>query len=370
MGQFFDKVLYQNKDNNVIPTLPILNLRRIRIISVLLLLFQFFSLFGDHVKEYPAIRTGLLVTTVLSVVVLIVTTIVLKLNWSDEKICIYCILYWSFFTLQMTPYFITDVIYSDSPINYALFACALAMVPVFAPKTVLIMYPVFFIYASLMYFLSGADAELYSAAIVFGLGGITLAYINQASFHRMYERLKTSSETDALTGLFNKATGEKLMQAVLPLCKRDKNLVTIFFMDIDYFKNYNDTYGHLAGDEVLKQVADNIRGILVRKTDIVARIGGEEFIMMLVGTTSNDAIRLARRLLSRVESMNIPSGHGATRDHLTISIGVVTEDVTNSECDEKTLFDMINTADQMLYKAKASGRNCVATEFKTYGPEK
>lgn len=171
--------------------------------------------------------------------------------------------------------------------------------------------------------------------------------------------LVAQSRVDAKTGLLNVSTWENEAVAEISRAARTPSPLAVALVDIDHFKLVNDTYGHLAGDRVLRAVADALKGQL-RDYDKAGRFGGEEFVLLLAQATENDACRVAERLRSYVAGMAVPvnDSPGAERVHLTISIGVTTMQAGQG----RDLTDMIAAADSALYQAKQTGRNrvCVA----------
>jgi diguanylate cyclase (GGDEF)-like protein len=126
-------------------------------------------------------------------------------------------------------------------------------------------------------------------------------------------------------------------------------------LDVDHFKNFNDTYGHVRGDECLQKVAAVIHDSISRPPDIAARYGGEEFICLLPETNHNGALQVAENIRLGVIQLGIPHVKSMAGDVVTISIGVVT-----AQCFKDGLItDLIVKADQQLYKAKSQGRNRV-----------
>jgi diguanylate cyclase (GGDEF)-like protein len=123
--------------------------------------------------------------------------------------------------------------------------------------------------------------------------------------------------------------------------------------DIDFFKTYNDTYGHLRGDDCLKQVAKALDDALKRPLDLVARYGGEEFVVLLPDTDSDGAAEVAKLMQENIANMKITHSGSEVYDHLTISLGIAT--ITPSR--ESTPDVLIDLADKALYQAKAEGRN-------------
>jgi diguanylate cyclase (GGDEF)-like protein len=161
--------------------------------------------------------------------------------------------------------------------------------------------------------------------------------------------LETLSITDSLTGLYNRSKLDAILSDQLARFRRTQREFTLLMMDIDHFKTLNDTYGHLAGDEVLAAVAQ-ILGQSIRSIDYAARYGGDEFIIILVETSAKQALKTAERICNQVESMvyNIDSSSIA----VTVSIGIV-------QCQpaDETPTSVLSRADRALYEAKHAGRN-------------
>ncbi len=159
------------------------------------------------------------------------------------------------------------------------------------------------------------------------------------------------ARTDALTGLNNRRAFFEQARAIDDLCKRYKHLYSIIMMDIDFFKQINDTHGHAAGDKALKSIADTLNKT-IRTSDVVGRIGGEEFAIILPQTQSDSAQNLAERLRKSVESYTIDYDEGSL--NLTASFGVA-----QYAGDTLSVEEIVSRADDALYQAKHQGRNCV-----------
>jgi len=136
-------------------------------------------------------------------------------------------------------------------------------------------------------------------------------------------------------------------------------------IDVDNFKLYNDTYGHVAGDEVLKRIATTIERALGRAGDLAARFGGEEFVVVLPGASRGGLRLIAEKIRLEIEALQVPHEHSATGRHLTISIGGAC--IVPKPDDPMTL--LIETADLALYEAKGEGKNrvAIAAEFGAAG---
>ncbi|MDF0751880.1 diguanylate cyclase [Marinobacter sp. 71-i] len=165
--------------------------------------------------------------------------------------------------------------------------------------------------------------------------------------------LKRLSEHDPLTGLSNRLALEKKLEQAWEILSRTGGPLTVMLADIDYFKLYNDQYGHQAGDESLKQVATILERTLQRKSDMAARYGGEEFLLVLPGTNVDDAMSIAASIREQVIGSHIAHDGSPIEPFLTISIGVASV-VPRSDL---TMEDLVRAADRALYKVKGGGRN-------------
>jgi diguanylate cyclase (GGDEF)-like protein len=161
------------------------------------------------------------------------------------------------------------------------------------------------------------------------------------------EELELLSTSDALTGLHNRRSLTQRLAAELSRSYRQKTSFTVLMADVDEFKKYNDAYGHPAGDEVLKRVA-NILLSCTRAVDCTARYGGEEFAVLLTDTAGDEALEVAERIRSRVAEGEFPSRK------ITLSIGMA-----EFPQDGFTADVVISNADEALYEAKRGGRNRV-----------
>ncbi len=168
-------------------------------------------------------------------------------------------------------------------------------------------------------------------------------------------RLEALIYVDGLTGIPNRRHFEDIFQLEWDRAYRNGVPLSLLMIDIDYFKGFNDAYGHQDGDECLKQVAVSLRGALNRPGDLVARYGGEEFVVILPWTDNLGSLQVAEWLRAAVEELRIKNERSLASKHVTISIGVATanpkEGISSGE--------LISAADQSLYRAKRDGRNRV-----------
>jgi len=170
---------------------------------------------------------------------------------------------------------------------------------------------------------------------------------------KVNKKLENASYTDSLTNLHNRRYFNHVYEKELKRAKRNKNYITFMMLDIDFFKQYNDTYGHVEGDFALKSVAKVLHDTLKRPSDYVFRLGGEEFGVLLTDTDESSSAKLARDICDSIRARELKHENSSVNEFVTISIGVVccvADDALNDEV-------LISRADEMLYEAKESGRD-------------
>jgi diguanylate cyclase (GGDEF)-like protein len=158
---------------------------------------------------------------------------------------------------------------------------------------------------------------------------------------------------DALTGIYNRRYMEESLQRIVKSSARSGKALSILLLDVDYFKKYNDFYGHGMGDDCLKVIAKALSGAVMRADDFAARYGGEEFIVVLPEADKAGADLVGKSLLECARGLCIPHKKNEVADHVTISIGATT--VHPVRGDKYT--DYIQFADEALYMSKQNGRN-------------
>lgn len=164
------------------------------------------------------------------------------------------------------------------------------------------------------------------------------------------EILKKEATTDSLTDICNRRFFDAHYKMAVADAKRQKHCLSIFMVDIDFFKAYNDYYGHIAGDNAIRLVAEALKLQLSRATDIVARYGGEEFVLVMPHLPQKIAEQFAEKLRKAVFNLAIPHINSAPFHQITISVGVCTGIPKNGD-------NLLNKADAALYQAKQKGRN-------------
>jgi len=195
------------------------------------------------------------------------------------------------------------------------------------------------------------------------------AYINQQQRDDAFKALRKSqqrlaeinkilqklSAQDGLTGIANRRQFDRLLDKEWKRAIRHSSSLSLIMIDIDFFKLFNDTYGHQGGDDCLRQVAAILENSVLRETDMAARYGGEEFVILLPETGVQGALSVAETMRARVEARKIPHEQSKVAAHLTISVGVATA-VPERDSEPAAL---LAAADQALYEAKNQGRNQV-----------
>jgi len=191
------------------------------------------------------------------------------------------------------------------------------------------------------------------------------------SLKRMADGLRRDSLTDSLTGIANRRHFDQSLAREWLIARRACNPVSLLMLDVDHFKSFNDRYGHPKGDACLRQLAQVLLGVARRPSDLVARCGGEEFVILLPNTARSGAEHVARRALEAVEASGIFHRDSPTPSHhVTVSIGIACHD-EQSPCWPNTAQDMrfvvgaspgcdgsdlVLAADRALYSAKRAGR--------------
>ena len=189
--------------------------------------------------------------------------------------------------------------------------------------------------------------------IVFGLLGVIAIVFWGLKLEKAYDTIKDQAIHDALTGLYNRGEFERRIEEEFRRCKRYGFPLSLLMCDIDFFKNFNDIYGHREGDRCLREVARAIESCVRRGGDFCARYGGEEFVVVLPQTSLKGALKVTERIKDSVERLSIPH-EGSPFGHVTVSIGLA-----HMEKIEDGLFpeNLIKLADKALYEAKKRGRN-------------
>lgn len=175
----------------------------------------------------------------------------------------------------------------------------------------------------------------------------------QMELEKINKKLIRLSEIDGLTGIPNRRRFDEFFSLEWSKSEAYSTYLSLLIIDIDYFKEYNDHYGHLAGDEVIRNIATLLQNSLKRYTDFVARYGGDEFIVVLPSTNAEGALCVAKRMKKAIENLRIEHKYSSIEKYITITIGV-SSIIPKNNIDKEAL---IHTSDDALYQAKGKGRN-------------
>ncbi|RJX33052.1 MAG: sensor domain-containing diguanylate cyclase [Oxalobacter sp.] len=191
------------------------------------------------------------------------------------------------------------------------------------------------------------------------ISDVSLAVNRESILRQQAVELRSKTYTDGLTGIPNRRRFNEHATEVLRHAKRNNTALSLLMIDIDFFKQFNDRYGHLTGDQCLSEVANAIAKVPQRPLDMVARWGGEEFIALLPETPEHGAQKVAANMLEAVAQLRIDHALSLTCEHVSISLGIASYPSLKNISD---LDQIIKTADLALYEAKKSGRN----QFRCY----
>lgn len=192
-----------------------------------------------------------------------------------------------------------------------------------------------------------------------GVCGFAVDITERVAMARELERLAT---TDPLTGLGNRRAFDDRIAAEIARAARSGEPLSLLLADVDHFKRYNDHYGHQQGDSCLAQVARALEGVIRRPADHASRYGGEEFALVLPGTSAEGARTMAERVRGAISALALPHADAGDRSHVTISVGVATV------IGAWTTAEVIALADRALYEAKDAGRDCEACLYEEHEP--
>lgn len=182
-----------------------------------------------------------------------------------------------------------------------------------------------------------------------------LLHLEKGKLDAFSRELTRLSREDVLTGLANRRHFNETFQQEWDRARREQRSVSLIFIDVDHFKPFNDTHGHLEGDRALAEVGRALKGVLRRPGDLAARFGGEEFVLLLPNTPLDGAVEVAQQVQEALDALHIPHRASTVSDHVTASLGVAAVLPDNGLRSAQ----LIARADEAVYAAKAAGRNCI-----------
>lgn len=348
------KRLYRGFHDSIVT----LNVERISVVSFCAILFQFVGLLDARFNDYNYLYVGCVLVIAVCVVYMFLSKIVLEnIKASNRFLKGFYLSFWILLCAGMYPFYYIDVVSTGQPLYSLIFCGVFIIAPVFTIYESTIVFFVYMVVNMLSATLGEADAVYYLYIGVMAIAGVLFSYYGQNQYMSLIRHLEEETNMDFLTGILNRRAGYDRSKIMLELCKRHQEVCGIIIADIDHFKDYNDSYGHYEGDEVLVRVAKCIEGCFSRVSDVVFRYGGEEFVVCLSVSKEDDLLMMAEKVRSSVENLKIKASNTETSDYLTISIGVSSylpeEDVGIMES------ELIQCADRELYKAKAGSRNVI-----------
>ncbi len=263
------------------------------------------------------------------------------------------------FSLVMQKNIESEVINHLSIYNYIILLILLSIIPIlsFGERILLAV-----INVTITCFIISLNTNSHGLIQVVIWAGVISVIISQRNYNIFIKceksniELVTLSETDSLTKLLNRRGIRKKIHILWSQCMQDNQNIFTLMIDIDNFKLYNDTFGHVKGDVCLNIISRNIQANINNQSDVVGRYGGEEILVILSNISEESCIALARKIKKNIELLDIESGIGAIHSTVTTSIGI--HAVIPNE--NVTFKQTVNAADQQLYLAKKSGRNCIA----------
>lgn len=276
-----------------------------------------------------------------------------------------------------------DQLSSGQIMVYAIAIIAIAVTPLYKPITLLLIYlPVHLLFLVLMGYIQSTDRILFgnyinsTSFIIISWAISAMRYRNKIEdfnnrriiqeksreleiankeLSEANHKLEKLSQTDSLTGIFNRSVFDKAIKTEWDRCKRLFMPLSLIMIDIDNFKAFNDNYGHQAGDDCIKHIAEALSTCSRRSTDTVARYGGEEFGIILPYMDRESAAEFAENIRKSVEQLAIPHKYSSVSQYVTISLGVYTLIPSGSSSVDK----FIKIADKALYDAKKQRNNTV-----------
>jgi diguanylate cyclase (GGDEF)-like protein len=187
------------------------------------------------------------------------------------------------------------------------------------------------------------------------ISDVSMAVARERKLRELASELESQTLVDGLTGIANRRRFDLHLDDEFRRAKRNASPLSLIMIDVDYFKDYNDNYGHQHGDQCLAQIAGALSSVLNRSRDLVARYGGEEFTVVLPDTNEDGAMQIAEAMRAEIEALNIEHACSGVAKFVTVSLGVsalIPEHLSKTGT-------LIHAADRALYQAKRSGRNCV-----------
>lgn len=201
---------------------------------------------------------------------------------------------------------------------------------------------------------NSVNMSFVTASLLLGVIGVYQIKTALKHLYAANAQLQVLNQIDPLTNILNRSSYETRFVELLELGKRNDTIIGVFLIDLDFFKSYNDGYGHVEGDAIIKLQAMILSKVFRRTTDIVARYGGAEFVVVVANVSEEQCIEFANQLVNEWTTKQVPHGKTLGQNHVSCSIGFCLEAL---KLDSDTL-NLAKKADKALHQAKAKGRNC------------
>lgn len=280
-----------------------------------------------------------------------------------------CLAYLGVFSLVMYNFVFKAQSSAVSLVFYWLIMMTIGMLPVLRMGVFAAVWAVDLIPMVVMACVKGYTADAVTAIIAISIMGFVLSFatysntIRKLSYKLSLDSALSEAETDPMTQLLNRRGFDRRLENIWPHCIRQKSNIAVLMIDIDNFKKYNDSFGHAAGDDCIRKVTACIRRNVKRRTDYAARVGGEEFLVMLTGIEPKLAVKWALDLKKSIEALKIPHAETNFNPYVSVSMGLACTTVS-----ENTSFEKIREeADKSLYEAKYNGRACLYYHHRSFG---
>lgn len=364
-------ILHTCKDINIKAEINLKNIKNIYYASIvfsIICLMRLFVIFFISPKYIDKIYILLIILTLLiSIISCIFVRYIINNNVNRLYNGTY-LLYWSILSMIMLSNAVRTDASFNACIHFSVLAILLSLVPILKNKEYYIFVGFEAIITTAIIVKFKLNLEQSCFIFLFICMSLILSHVRYNNFilklkyrSKLNKALKLSV-TDKLTGLLNRRGLESNIESLWSHWVRQKTSVALIMLDIDYFKKYNDTFGHVKGDECIKLISNQISKAIRRKTDFASRVGGEEFLICLSGIDSKDAIMWAKGLKAKIESLELPQAKNNFLPYVTISMGVV----CRRPYHDNEFQQMYDEADRSLYEAKEFGRACIVYNKKCF----
>ena len=377
MFEFFDNIRDRRltSDSKIDAVVNRLNMGRLYTFSLIaclgvLLVTAIFALFGIYVLPESYQTLGFIVLAVIFMIFSVTINLLVRSRASEvfDKICYS---YIGVVSVVLFTFAFRAKAVIPSMIFYMLLIMFISLVPVLAPVRYLIIWGIEMALMVTMAAVRHLDVVTITSFVLISIMGLMLSFICYSGLLRKLDyKLSldlaiSEAETDPMTGLLNRRGLEHRIENIWALCIRQQIKIAVIMIDIDNFKKYNDAFGHPEGDECIKAVTGMIRKCIRRRTDYGARVGGEEFLVLLTDIEASQAIRWTLNLQKSIADLKIPHASTNFSPYVSISAGISTATVYNDTEFEK----LREEADQALYESKRNGRDRIYYHGKCYRPK-